>query len=226
MAEPDPIQVGDILPEVLVKARMAGEALARQRAGTEPGKRKRGRPKGSTRLHPGLILEVAALVRDKRTLESACVSSGIPMATYRKWKGRGMDALMVFDATGEIPEGEGIFVDFVLALERARAEAHAEVAGVANRLMLGGEVASITRDYGEDGQVVSETITFTRPDRQMVAWWLERSFPADYQRRVELSGPDGGPIPVEVEVSARETLKRKMGEVAGRIGPAPEAESA
>lgn len=226
MAEADPIHVGDILPEVLVKARIAGAALARQRAGTEPGKRKRGRPKGSTRLHPGLIEEVAALVRDKRTLDSACVSAGIPMATYRKWKGRGMEALMVLDATGVIPEGEAIFVDFVLALEKARAEAHAEVAGVAHRLMLGGEVSAITRTYNDAGDVIQETIEFTKPDRQAILWWLERSFPMDYQRRVELSGPDGGPIPVEVEVSARESLKQKMGQVAGRIGPAPEAESA
>lgn len=36
---------------------------------------------------------------------------------------------------------------------------------------------------------------------QAAAWWLERRFPSRYGRRaVELSGPGGGPIPVEAAV--------------------------
>lgn len=60
---------------------------------------------------------------------------------------------------------------------------------------------------------------------QAAAWLLERRWPAEYSRlRVEHTGPDGGPIPVDVQVSVRQQLTRRIDDMAERLVPAPPAE--
>lgn len=217
-------QIADLLPEALAEGRALGEILRSQRPHrqTAPVRRKTGRP---TRLHRDLIDRICGLIREGNYQETAAIACGVPASTYHSWKARGIAARQVLDASGRLPDDkadERIFLEFVEAVEEARAEAEARIVESLQRQALGGEVLEVSEVETDDGEIV-RNFTLSRPDWRAQAWWLERSFPERYGRRVEVSGPDQGPIAVEVEVSARDLIRRKLNETRERIdGPATE----
>lgn len=217
------IRVGDVLPEVLADARRKGDVVGRQRA-TRPTKTPRPRyvPKGKTgrpiRLHAALIEEIASKIEDGSPIEAAAISSGVPASTYHSWMGRGREARAVIDAGVALAPKEAIFLEFLETVEGARAHAMAQAVTAHQRLAFGGEVLEITEEEDDDGGI-RRTVRFSKPDRMALEWYLERSHPKEFgTRRLEITGEDGGPIPIEVEVSARDLLKKRLEAVATRLG--------
>ena len=203
--ETDPLRVGDTFDSALATV-----------AGRRPGRRTRkplGRP---TRLHQGLIDQVADLVRKGYYQETAAVAVGISSSTYHLWKARGQEARTAADSGVPIPAKEAIYVQFLETVEKARAEALGEVVEVHRNVALGGVVTEIEEWTDDDGHVHTKAV-FERPNPKAMEWWMERSFPHLYGRRIEVGGPEGGPIPIEVEVSARDLLKKRLGQVAERL---------
>lgn len=209
------------LDRVVEDARIQGMAEREKRADTRgpktPAKRT-GRP---TRLHQGLIDAVVERVRAGEHQDAAAAAVGIPTSTYHSWKSKGNEARLAAESGVPVPENRRIFVDFLEAVEQARGEAESRMIQSLQRAAIGGEVVQV-REWVDDNGLEHREATFTRPNVAAMTWWLERAFPQRYARRVEVSGPEGGAIPVEVEVSARDILKKKLGQVADRMGPPTE----
>lgn len=222
---PEPIRVGDIAPEALAEARKQGDALGRQRAARKPKtkptpsyapKGKTGRP---TRLHEALIDRICQVIEDGAPLKAAAVCNGVPVSTYNSWVARGREARAMVEAGVQVPEKERIFLAFLERTEGARDHALVQAVQAHQRLAFGGEVLEIIEDVDEEGETLRRTVRFSKPDRMALEWYLERSHPKEFgTRRLEITGDDGGPIPVEVEVSARDILKKRLGQVATRLG--------
>lgn len=214
-----PARVGDVLPDVLEKARAHGQTAGVKRATGRKTKARTGRP---TRLHQGLIDQVVELIRQGNYQETAATACGIPVSTYHSWKARGQEARSLIEATGRLPEdkaGERLFLDFLEATDAARAEAESNAIVALQRLAFGGEVVEIEEHLDPDTEAVTgQTIRFSKPDATSLRWFLERSFPTRFGKRLEIGGPDQGPIPVEVEVSARDLLRKRLTQVADRLG--------
>lgn len=100
-------------------------------------------------------------------VEDAAAIAGVARSTAFDWIARGEEWI----GSEEVPENERVYLDFSVAVEKARAEAR--------------EVALGTiRKAAADGQW------------QAAAWYLERTAPNRYARveRREITGADGGPI--------------------------------
>ncbi len=212
------VRVGDTLPDVLEKARILGQTEGVKRATGKGRRRHSGRP---TRLHQGLIDQVVELIRQGNYQETAALACGIPSSTYHSWKARGQEARALIDAMGRLPEGkegERLFLGFLEATEAARAEAESNAVVALQRLAFGGEVSEVEVHYDpETEEKIGETIRFTKPDGTSLRWYLERSAPTRFGKRLEVSGPDAGPIPVEVEVSARDLVRKRLASMADKI---------
>jgi hypothetical protein len=215
----DSLQVGDLIPEALAELREAGARLGRQRATRAPktstpskGPGKTGRP---IRLHDGLIETVVRKIEDGCPIDAAAISSGIPTSTFHSWTKRGRDARAALDGGATPDVKDRIFMDFLDRTEAARSHALAQAVTAHQRLAFGGEVLEVIEDV-ESGR---RTVRFSKADPKALEWYMERSHPAQFgTRRVEVSGPDGAPIGVEVEVSARELLRKRIEQVASRLG--------
>lgn len=212
-----PTRVGDHLPDVLAQARSTAAQRAR---GPIPTPKRHPRPGRPTRLNQGLIDRIADLARDGATYKDAAAAVGVPRATFFSWKARGERARQEAEATGAVPQGERIYVDFLDSLEGARGEALASVATELHRLALGQSVAEIEVVYDEEtGDEEARVLRFAPPHERAMEFFLERLDPKNWAKRIEVSGPDESAIPVEVEVSARESIRKRLGQVGKRLLP-------
>jgi len=207
-------QVGDVLPEVLQQARTWS---AQRHVRPDHSDRKIGR---RTRLDAGLIDRITDEIQAGTTIVHACEALGIPESTFHSWKARGRKAQDARDTGGAIPQGERIYVEFLEATEAARASAFTEVAQALKRLALGEAVSEIEVVYDEETEEeVARVIRFEKPSERAMEFFLERGAPALYAKRVEVSGPDQSAIPVEVEVSARESIRKRLDRTRSRLLP-------
>lgn len=205
--------------ELLEYGRQKGTDRVRPKA-----PRRRGRP---TRLTPAVRGLVVRNILAGAFQETAAIAAGVPKSTYHSWKARGEEVRSRLDAEwggdrANIPEEERPYVEFLDAIEEARAQVELRYIEAVERVSLGGEVESV-HEWEDDAGRTHRRITFRRPASRPMTWFLERSFPERYARRIEVGGPEGGPIPVEVEVSARDLLKRRLEEMAERTGQEAEA---
>lgn len=207
----DPIHVGDSIEAVLADARAAGKNSRKT-----PGRKKIGhRP---TKLTGPLQTKVLDLIRDGVPQEPAAVAVGISKATFHNWVGRGREAQAVVDNNGEPAEVEKLYLGFVEALDEARAQAQAVVVTNLQRYAIGEIVSEVHEWEDEDSGERHRRISFKAPSVEAMKFYLERGWPDLYSRRIEVGGPEGGAIPIEVEVSARDMLKRRLGQTAERLG--------
>jgi hypothetical protein len=139
-------------------------------------KRPRGRP---TLLTPELQKSLCDVLAAGNYIDAACGYAGIHVSTYHDWVNRG-EAELERRQSAHVKEGtaqwerEQPFVDFSEACKKARAQA--EVSSVAR-----------IRKAGGDGQWQAD------------AWFLERSMPAKWGRRVvEHQGKDGNEMVFKV----------------------------
>lgn len=223
-----PTHVSTNLQEVLERAR---EEAKKARMGTQGvprprvHKKRKGRP---TRLHPALQERIVARILGGSFQETAAVAEGVPKSTFHSWKAKAVEALAVYDATGEMPEGQQVFVDFLEAIEEARAQVESRASEAIQRLAFGGEVVEVEEHFDPDDpdMVTGRTIRFAKADGPSLRWFLSKGFAHHWGDRVEISGPDGAGIPIEVEVSARDLLRDQMNQVAERLGVKDEDEEA
>lgn len=206
--------VGDVLPAVLQQARTR---TAQRHVRPDTTDQKIGRP---SRLNGHLIDRVCDLIVGGTTIKHAAAALGIPLSTFHSWKARGAKAQDARDSTGQVPQGERIYLEFLERTEEARAIAATEVSHALKRLALGEAVSEIEVVYDDEtDEEVARIIRFEKPSERAMEFFLERGFPAEYAKRVEVSGPDQTAIPIEVEVSARESIKKRLARVETRLLP-------
>lgn len=128
---------------------------------------------------------IVTAVRGGNYLDDAARYGGVTDRTVLNWMQKGREALAEVDGEDDLvaPEME-IYVRFFRAIEKARSDA------VVRNLTL-------VQRAAEDNW-------------QAAAWYLERTNPRKWGRRdtLEVTGEDGGPV--QVHVSARETLAEKF----------------
>lgn len=148
---------------------------------TTPTKKKTGRP---SLLNEQRQEAIAAMLRSGAYIDDACKSVGIAPSTFYNWLNRGNTQRERQGAGLEVEEDERPFLEFLETVEMADAE------GIISHVM------------NIDSAAKNGTW-------QASAWILERKQPRKWGRfdRTELSGPEGGPI--EINVSTEE-LERKV----------------
>lgn len=142
-------------------------------------------------------------------LTDACESANITRQTLHNWRREGANVRAKQAQGKRLGTKEQRKVDFLDALERVEAEAELRKLAIIEGCARGGGTVtketvktSAIRDkegnetgtYEVERTVVTETMA---PLWTAAAWWLERRKPAKYARRVEVSGPNGGAIPIE-----------------------------
>lgn len=150
------------------------------------------------------------------SIEASCALSGISVPTFYRWMQRGEDARETLDQTGSLPEEEERFRDFREGVLDARAQAEHRAVSIIGKAMHGGFVTSEEPAYDlngnpiydENGKLVYKR-SYTPPDGRLAMAFLQRARPKDWSiaganinAKVEVSGPQGGPV--EVHHTAQE----------------------
>jgi hypothetical protein len=151
--------------------------------------------------------EVIERIQLGMPIEDAADSAGIPRSTLHNWRKAGGIHRAAQAGGATLRKAEREYVEFLDAYERATAEAELNRLTVVHRAAVGGmtltkQVSKWKVERARDGTEVLTEIERTVTTEQLApqwtaaAWWLERRIPQRYARRVEVSGPDGGPIAV------------------------------
>mgnify|MGYP003642701083 CR=1 FL=1 len=152
-----------------------------------PAKKKAGR---KTLLNEARLEAITTLLRAGSYIDDSCKSVGISVGTFYNWMSRGQVQRERQTAGLEIEEKETPFLEFLEAVEVADAE-------------------------GIVGHVMNIDHAAKNGAWQASAWILERKQPKKWGRhdRTEISGPEGGPININVST---EELERKVNRILER----------
>lgn len=207
---------------------MSDAAPATPPAPPTPPRRGRGRP---DRLTDDVQERILAAVANHQRVEVAYELAGVAKGTFYGWLQTAARCRMELDRgsakRGDLTALERRCLDFSDALTHAMAQAEGfalrDVINAGSRPLV--EKRERTRCMGLDAggvpiMVTETTVTTREPDWRARAWWLESRVPA-YRRRQEVSGPGGGPIPVEMAVrlaTLADTI-RSYQEEQSAIGP-------
>lgn len=152
--------------------------------------------------------EFIARIRLGLPHDQAASGSGVPRMTVLRARTNGTAARAKADAGQPLTDDDRFLIAFCDSLERAEAEAEESRLAIIERAAQGGYTTTTTyvTERLVDGvlkEVERRTVTKVEAGQwTAAAWWLERRLPQRYARRVELSGPEGGPIPVEDRANA------------------------
>lgn len=181
-------------------------------------------PDGGPPRRVSLIDAACEALRTSGILEDAAARCGVDADTLRNWQRVGVRAINDILAgrrkLGALSAQERSAAEFAERTIQAAQEGKLYLAGLAQREAQGGyaitKTVVKTRQAG-DRTVELERVTTTetaRPDGTMIRWMLACRDPQNYGRqRVELSGPDGGAIPLELR-SATDSLLDELGRMA------------
>lgn len=145
-----------------------------------------GRP---TKLTPEIQRAIVSALEAGNYQDDSAAFAGISTSALYNWIARGRAERERIEAGGKPTKSEAPFVEFVDAVESARAKAAVR------------HVANIAKAANEGAWQAS-------------AWYLERSYPQKWGRinRTEISGPGGGPIEAQVDLEALDDkLSRLLG---------------
>lgn len=163
-----------------------------------------GRP---TLLTPERQAKIVELLRGGNYIETAVTLAGINKQTHYNWINRAQAELnRLAESTNpddDVAEEERIFVDYLDAVTRARAEAEAANVAVIQRAARGYEVRRVRTFKDQKGEITKiEEITFREHKPELALDFLERSFPDRWKRqsRHETVGDGGGPVQVAATV--------------------------
>jgi hypothetical protein len=160
-------------------------------------------------------------------LHDAAARVGVAVETVREWRKLGVrvnaDLAAGKRTAGVLKAHERNCAELARRMAGADAVSRMRLLGLASSIAQGGvettETVTKAVQVGEHDPKVVEITTRTAtalPHPGMVQWLLTHRWPADFNRtRLEVSGPDGGAIPVDV-TSAREKLSRALADLEQR----------
>lgn len=145
-------------------------------------------------------------IRGGNYIETAAAMTGVGKSTVYGWLKLGADASRKLDKGLDITEHEAKCRAFSDAVVQAQAQSEALDVAMLGALGRGGrKVVHVTEKRDKNNRVV-EKVTRTEtlpPSERALQWRLERRFPDRWGRKVELSGPNGGPIEIDQTPSER-----------------------
>lgn len=138
-------------------------------------------------------------------VETAAMSVGISKMSVYEWLKVGGQAAMKINAPGgnlsKLSQHERKCLAFSDAVREAEAAWEVDSNARLQQLAIGGVTTkTVTEKVDADGKLLERTVkTETHaPSAQVLEWRLTRRFPNRYSQRVEVSGPGGEAVPVEV----------------------------
>lgn len=153
----------------------------------------------------------------------AAAGVGIRRQTIHEWRRRGVRARERHIAGEAVTEDEERMIRFADRCDQAEAEGFSIEWTRLGQLAAGGLVAErtvVTIKTDADGKVVSRSEetqqSRTLPSESAIKFRLGVRY--GVRERVELSGPDGGPIPVELAAAALTARLVELGRRSGRPG--------
>jgi transposase len=140
-----------------------------------------------SKLTPERQSRIVEALTQGNYMETSARYAGITPQGMYKWLNRGNAERSRINDGDEPQPKENVYVDFVEAVEKARAQSEMRNVGLIQKAAVDGTW-------------------------QASAWWLERSFPKRWGRsdRVEHTGADGGPLEVQVTM---DELEEKVGQL-------------
>ena len=144
-------------------------------------------------------------------LHDAAARIGVTVETLRDWRRQGNAArAQVLAGTrrrSQLSARQRQYAELAANMETAEAEARLRLLGLGQQLAQGGRQRTETTirtiaPTGGTPQLVetTERTLVAEPDARMITWLLAHRWPADFgATRVELTGPDGGPVNVHTE---------------------------
>ena len=130
------------------------------------------------KLTPEVQDRIVSLLRGGNYVDTAAHAAGVGRASVYRWLERGRAALEREEAGDTLTPDEQRYAEFAREVDSARAQAMVRNVTLVN--------------------------TAAQTTWQAAAWWLERTNPQMWGRhlRAEVSGPDQGPIPIQVQRDA------------------------
>jgi hypothetical protein len=148
---------------------------------------------------------IVAALRAGNYLEPSAQAVGVAKTTVYEWIKLGGAAQRRITNDGvnrsALSQHERRCLDFADAVADAQAEWEVDANARLQRLAVGDHtVVTVTEKVNADGELLERTTKTERlaPSAQVLEWRLTRRFPDRYSQRVEVSGPEGAAIPVEV----------------------------
>lgn len=161
-----------------------------------------GRP---SRLTPATSKAVLDALSAGNYLEVAAAYAGVGTSTLHRWLAKGSEE--------NAPKA---YREFREAVEETRARAEVRSVALVMKAAQGGEVVERRTIHRADG-TMEQIEKVAPPDVRAAQWWLERSQPKRWGRRlIEVSGPEGEAIPVEVRTTALDRVAEALARMAER----------
>lgn len=131
--------------------------------------------------------------------KTAYESLGIPHSTYFNWLKGGEEAEKKKVEGKKLTKDEQKLLDFLESIKNAEQAAMQRNLKVIQDATEGGAVISEREFYDKDGNVTQKYTTYTTPQWQPAAWYLERKAPQEFgnKTRHEHTGKDGKPVEVQ-----------------------------
>lgn len=141
---------------------------------------------------PEIIKRLIEALRSGNYIDDACNYAGIAESTYYLWMDRGRQEKARIDAGQPADPTEAAWLDIYSEVQRARSEAVVRNVHLIQAAARGGTW-------------------------QAAAWWLERTRPDKFGRRLsaEVTGANGGPVEVEVDMITPEALEQRISALLG-----------
>lgn len=158
-------------------------------------------------------------------LHDAAARVGVVVETVREWRKVGVranaDIHQKRRTWSKLSAHEQRCAELATRMAGADATARMRLLDIARGLAVGGaEVVETTTkavQVNEGDPLITEITTRTSrtlPSPATVTWLLQHRWPADFARtRLEVSGPDGGAIPIDT-TSARDRMRNALDELA------------
>jgi hypothetical protein len=168
-------------------------------------------PEGGPAIKVTAGQRIVEAMRIGEYVETAAALAGVDKRTVYEWLKVGAQAHDAVNRQGRtlksLTQHQKDCMEFSHAVDEAQAAARVEDVATLAELGRGGRkvITTTTKRDGVDGKVlehVTRTET-TQPDARVLMWRLERRHPDEWgRRRLEVSGVDGEPIPIEVRASS------------------------
>jgi hypothetical protein len=153
--------------------------------------------------------EIIERVRGGAARADAAASVGIARSTLQEWVRDGARLAARRLAGDELTDDEHALADFSDREAEAVAEWKVEQELQLSLLSTARSREVVTEKRDSAGNLLERTTRTEgiEPDARVIQWRLERRFPDQYGRqRLELSGPDGGPVPLDLRSAALDRL--------------------